>query len=347
MQTPPYDTARFARLASKAVIFGIVTTIVFDLLGIWENQQLRIIMSQDTPYSEAISRSGRLDTIMFFSGIAIIVVSIFSLVMTLIWTFRASKNAAFMDLYPNRIRPGWAVGWYFIPFANLWKPFEAIKEIWNSSFSPALAPNAPATAAVGFWWAAHVSNNIFEMGLLRKQRRTDDIEVYMAINNALLISTALTVLTGILFIIIMRQVSARQMAWSGPQIDLWWKGRHSSRTLTCEAPMPIHYLYLLIAIIAEVIGTSALQASAQFTRFWPSVIVVSGYTASFIFMAYTLKYMPVSIVYAIWSGLGIVFIALIGYFWFKQSLDAPAIIGLSLIIAGVLVIHLFSNTATH
>ena len=111
--------------------------------------------------------------------------------------------------------------------------------------------------------------------------------------------------------------------------------------------MPIHYLYLLIAIFAEVIGTSALQASAQFTKFWPSVLVVSGYTASFIFMAYTLKFMPVSIVYAIWSGLGIVFIALIGYFWFKQALDAPAVIGLSLIVAGVLVIHLFSSSASH
>jgi len=111
--------------------------------------------------------------------------------------------------------------------------------------------------------------------------------------------------------------------------------------------MPIQYLYLLIAIIAEVIGTSALQASAQFSRFWPSVLVVISYAATFYFMSLTLKYMPVSIVYAIWSGLGIVFIALIGWFWFKQSLDFAAIIGLSLIIIGVLVIHLFSKSATH
>lgn len=111
--------------------------------------------------------------------------------------------------------------------------------------------------------------------------------------------------------------------------------------------MPIYYLYLLIAVIAEVIGTSALQASAQFTKLWPSALVVVSYATAFIFMSYTMKYMPVSIVYAIWSGLGIVFIALIGYFWFKQSLDAPAIIGLSLIIAGVLVINLFSKSTTH
>lgn len=111
--------------------------------------------------------------------------------------------------------------------------------------------------------------------------------------------------------------------------------------------MPTHYIYLLLAIIAEVIGTSALQASAQFTRLWPSVLVVTAYAASFYFMTFALKYMPVSIVYAIWSGLGIVFIALIGLFWFKQSLDAAAIIGLSLIVAGVIVIHLFSNSASH
>ncbi|NOR62600.1 MAG: QacE family quaternary ammonium compound efflux SMR transporter [Rhodobacteraceae bacterium] len=111
--------------------------------------------------------------------------------------------------------------------------------------------------------------------------------------------------------------------------------------------MPIQYVYLFIAIVTEVIGTTALQASEQFTRFWPSVIMVVAYAATFIFMAYTLKYMPVSIVYAIWSGLGIVFIALIGYFWFKQALDAPAILGLALIIAGVLIIHLFSKSATH
>ena len=111
--------------------------------------------------------------------------------------------------------------------------------------------------------------------------------------------------------------------------------------------MPLHYLYLTIAVITEVIGTSALQASQQFTKFWPTVIVVIAYAATFYFMAITLKYMPVSIVYAIWSGLGIFFLALIGWFWFKQPLDLAAIAGLALIVAGVLVIHLFSNSAGH
>ena len=111
--------------------------------------------------------------------------------------------------------------------------------------------------------------------------------------------------------------------------------------------MPIQYFYLLIAVIAEVIGTSALQASTQFTKFWPSLLVVVSYAATFYFMAQTLKYMPVSIVYAIWSGLGIVFLAIIGWLVFRQTLDAAAVIGMALIIAGVLVIHLFSNSANH
>ena len=111
--------------------------------------------------------------------------------------------------------------------------------------------------------------------------------------------------------------------------------------------MPTHYIYLFFAILTETIGTTALQASNQFTRFWPSVLVVVAYALSFYLLALALKFMPVGIVYAIWSGLGIVFIAAIGYAVFGQRLDMPAIFGLAMILVGILVIHLFSNSATH
>ncbi|MFY9465903.1 MAG: SMR family transporter [Lentibacter algarum] len=107
------------------------------------------------------------------------------------------------------------------------------------------------------------------------------------------------------------------------------------------------YLYLAIAVAFETIGTSAMQASQQFTRLWPSVLVVVGYAISFYFMALTLRFMPVGIVYALWSGLGIILIALIGYAVFGQKLDLPAIAGLGLIIAGIVVIPLFSNATAH
>ena len=107
------------------------------------------------------------------------------------------------------------------------------------------------------------------------------------------------------------------------------------------------YLYLAIAVAFETIGTSAMQASQQFTRLWPSVLVVVGYAISFYFMALTLRFMPVGIVYALWSGLGIILIALIGYAVFGQKLDFPAIAGLGLIIAGIVVIQLFSNATAH
>ena len=107
------------------------------------------------------------------------------------------------------------------------------------------------------------------------------------------------------------------------------------------------YLYLAIAVAFETIGTSAMQASQQFTRLWPSVLVVVGYAISFYFMALTLRFMPVGIVYALWSGFGIILIALIGYAVFGQKLDLPAIAGLGLIIAGIVVIQLFSNATAH
>lgn len=111
--------------------------------------------------------------------------------------------------------------------------------------------------------------------------------------------------------------------------------------------MPVHYIYLIVAVMFETVGTTALQASQQFTRLGPSVLVILAYGSAFFFLGLTLKYMPVGIVYAIWSGLGIVFIAIIGFIVFGQRLDLPAVIGLGLIIAGILIIHLLSNTTQH
>lgn len=111
--------------------------------------------------------------------------------------------------------------------------------------------------------------------------------------------------------------------------------------------MPTHYIWLFFAILAETIGTTALQASQQFSRFWPSVGVVLFYGMSFYCMSVALKVMPVGIVYAIWSGLGIVLIAGIGWLLFGQKLDLAAVVGLLLIIGGILVIHLFSDATPH
>lgn len=104
------------------------------------------------------------------------------------------------------------------------------------------------------------------------------------------------------------------------------------------------YIALFCAIVFEVIGTSALQASQQFTRPVPSILVVLGYGLCFYCLSLALKTLPLGIVYAIWSGLGIVLIALIGWMVFGQRLDTPALIGMAMILGGVLLIHLFSQT---
>ncbi|MBE1295225.1 DMT family transporter [Phycobacter azelaicus] len=111
--------------------------------------------------------------------------------------------------------------------------------------------------------------------------------------------------------------------------------------------MPMHYIFLVVAVAAETIGTTALQASQQFTRLVPSLIVLFAYGFSFYMLGLTLKVMPVGIVYAIWSGLGIVLIAVIGYVVFGQRLDLPAVLGMAMILAGILVIHLFSSSSGH
>ena len=106
----------------------------------------------------------------------------------------------------------------------------------------------------------------------------------------------------------------------------------------------MYWIILGFAIITEVIGTSALKSAEGFTRLMPSMVVVVSYTISFYLLSLCLKSIPVGVVYAVWSGVGIVLLALIGSFFFKQTLDTPALIGISFILAGVLVINLFSHT---
>jgi small multidrug resistance pump len=108
-----------------------------------------------------------------------------------------------------------------------------------------------------------------------------------------------------------------------------------------------HWLILGIAIVSEVIAISALKASDGFTRLLPSVIVVVGYGIAFYCLALVLRTLPVGIVYAIWSGVGVALIALAGWLLFGQTLDLAAILGISLIVAGVIVLNVFSKAVAH
>lgn len=108
-----------------------------------------------------------------------------------------------------------------------------------------------------------------------------------------------------------------------------------------------NWLYLGVAIVSETIATSALKASEGFSRPLPSLLVVAGYAIAFYFLSLTLRTIPVGIAYAVWSGVGILLIALVGRLVYGQKLDLPAMIGMALIIAGVVVMNVFSKTSAH
>ncbi|MEF2230988.1 MAG: SMR family transporter [Pseudodesulfovibrio sp.] len=107
------------------------------------------------------------------------------------------------------------------------------------------------------------------------------------------------------------------------------------------------YLYLSMAIVAEVIGTSALNASQGFTRLRPGIIAIAAYGVSLYLLSIVLKTIPVGIAYAIWSGVGISLVVVIGAIWFDQLPDIPAIVGIMMIMTGVVVINMFSKNASH
>ena len=109
---------------------------------------------------------------------------------------------------------------------------------------------------------------------------------------------------------------------------------------------PAH-LYLAVAIVAETVATTALKSAESFTRLWPSLITVAGYAISFYCLSLTLKTLPVGIVYAVWSGVGIVLISVLGWLGHKQTLDLPALVGIAFILAGVVIINGFSSSVAH
>ncbi len=111
--------------------------------------------------------------------------------------------------------------------------------------------------------------------------------------------------------------------------------------------MSWNYVCLLVAIIFEVLATTALKETQGFTRLVPSLVTVAGYALAFYFLSLPLRTMPVGIVYALWCGACIVLITSIGWIWFRQALDMPALVGMGLIMAGVVVINLFSKTLVH
>ena len=109
----------------------------------------------------------------------------------------------------------------------------------------------------------------------------------------------------------------------------------------------MQWFFLFVAIVSEVVATSALKSSNGFTQFWPSVVVVAGYAVAFLFLSLALRTLSVGIAYAIWSGAGIVLISLVAWLFLGQALDGPAILGLALIVAGVVILNVFSRSTVH
>ncbi|WBV57899.1 SMR family transporter [Chryseobacterium daecheongense] len=107
------------------------------------------------------------------------------------------------------------------------------------------------------------------------------------------------------------------------------------------------YLFLILAIVFEIIATTFLKKSEEFSKLIPSIVTIAGYSVAFYFLSLTLRHVPIGITYAIWSGVGIICITIIGMVAFKQVPDLPAIIGIALIVIGVIVINLFSKMGAH
>ncbi|WP_293759933.1 SMR family transporter [uncultured Aquitalea sp.] len=105
--------------------------------------------------------------------------------------------------------------------------------------------------------------------------------------------------------------------------------------------------FLAVAIVSEVVATSAMKMTDGFTRFWPSAVTTLGYVLAFYMLSQALRSVPVGVAYAIWSGVGIVLVSIVAWQLYGQKLDTPAVLGMAMIMGGVAVINLFSRASAH
>ena len=129
-------------------------------------------------------------------------------------------------------------------------------------------------------------------------------------------------------------------------IESKWKTIHLYFQIADSSALAMNkWIYLTVAIFSEVMATASLKSTEGFTKLWPSVLVLVGYSAAFYFLSLTLDTIPIGVAYAIWSGVGVAAITLVSIFFFDQKIDTAGFIGIGLIVAGVIVLRLFSESA--
>lgn len=213
MKRLPYNTAKFARFSIKTSYGYIAVLWINTLLGVWQNQQFSVVSNPSIPYAKAVQIANLTDAVVFWGTIITLGYIVLSVIINGVWIYRASKNAAAIAPDERRIRPGWAVGWFVVPIANLWKPYQAMKETWNSSVAKQDILDTNLPSLIGYWWAAWIVLNILSRGFNRIQAKTEDMDVYIAINYAYIGTAILGTITAVLFIRIMREVSDAHAAW--------------------------------------------------------------------------------------------------------------------------------------
>ncbi len=163
-----------------------------------------------------------------FSGYLTLAAFVVSGIASLVWTHRASSNARHLADYPQRISPGWAVGWYFVPIANLWKPYQSMAEIWRRSAFP---PSVSGPAALGWWWALWIIGNITSQVALRASLAIDDLQSGYFATWALIVADALEIPTTLLYAWIINRVWQMQSAKA-----LWLETRSFADSNDFEYP---------------------------------------------------------------------------------------------------------------
>lgn len=207
-----YDLRRMLKWCVPLTLAAVAMEVPFTIHGVMLLQYLEALNSGLLSADEINRRADMVDMVGGFAGIGLIVFTVAAYIANGMWIYRASWNARLLQPDDARIRPGWAIGWFFIPFALYWMPFRAMRQTWNSSENPAGDIGRGLPPFIGWWWAAWIVTNILGNMSFRMSMRADQTGDYTTATTLDLINTPFAIISALLLIKIMRAVTAMQTA---------------------------------------------------------------------------------------------------------------------------------------
>ena len=207
-----YDLRITGRWVVGLLWASILLDVALLLVTVWLYSSLNGFENGRLDQSEAEAAFVAIGNIQKLAYLIAVAISVICIVVSCMWIYRATHNAGGIAPTEKRIKPGWAVGWFFIPVANLWKPYQSIRQTWNTTFDPTGDMNRPGPSVLAWWWGTWIVSNILSNVSIRQERLAETLVDFKILTFIDMAFFPITIISTLLFLRIVRAITSGQVA---------------------------------------------------------------------------------------------------------------------------------------